>query len=278
MWRPAEARAENKDTEPTHPAFPIRLFRSHRSNGFEGFSSRPGPRAHENFQSREGRIADACSRRSIDPNCGTDAGSTTTRLPALPVGAHLPLGRGARNPALSVQLLQAHVQHPHQHAARTIAQQAALADLRRNDGREEERPQERGRVRHQRDHLFALAQAFPGVLSRRTRQNPSRDHRRGFQRVGAHGGNRGGRLDGHGVGEGPSAGDLVLARVAPSRAGKKNAAATSRAATAKTPMNRSAHRQSRTGATLDEGGFRDKPVQPRSCAACLIIRQTMTAA
>jgi len=56
--------------------------------------------------------------------------------------------------------MQAHVQHPDEYTAGAVAPQEALADLRWNNGREKKRPQERGRLRRKRDHVFPLAPAF----------------------------------------------------------------------------------------------------------------------
>ena len=69
-----------------------------------------------------------------------------------------------------------------EYASGAAAPQKALADLPWNDGGEKKRPQERGRVRSQREHVFPLASAFCKLLGQPASQDTQRDRQHLFGR------------------------------------------------------------------------------------------------
>src|SRR6267378_213083 len=113
-------------------------------------------------------------------------GFSCRALSALPIGGHRALGRGARLPALPLRFLQPHVQCPDEDTPCEIAQQGTLVDIRGNDGRAKEHPQERGGVRSERGDLVALAQALPRVLHRAAREDNKGGRGRLLECLGAH--------------------------------------------------------------------------------------------
>ncbi len=134
----AVRRGANRKIISTEPPRFVPFASSERFHEFQGFSSRF---RRTGRPSRESRPRHA--RRSARCRSNLDARVAAAALPALPIRRRHALGRCARLSPLPLRFLQAHIQYPDQDTPREVAQQGALADLRRHDDRTKEHPQKR---------------------------------------------------------------------------------------------------------------------------------------
>jgi len=102
-------------------------------------------------------------------------------VPPLLLGPHGALGSRARHAEIPVQVVQAHLQRVDENAAGAIAIQEALADLRWNDDREQERSRERRDLRSKRDYVFTLASPVSRLLIQPTSPAAGHDCQRFFE-------------------------------------------------------------------------------------------------